>query len=525
MNAALETCKDLLVYEIFVQGFKDTNGDGIGDLPGVIEKVDYIRDLGFNAIWLGPIWDSPWDDGGYDVRDYYMVAPRYGTMADLRQLIRMLHERDMKLILDLVPGHTSYQHQWFQESCKLSQNPYTDRYIWTRSTWEKEPVPEHSYINGFVHRDGNFMTNFFYCQPALNYGFYETKYPWEQKMDDPAPRATKEAIVDVLRFYYDIGADGLRVDMANSLIKRDPEKKGIAAFWQEIRGMLDREYPGKFLISEWSDPETSIDAGFHIDMLIHFNNYIGSKLMRHESWADQQDHGPDKHSFFRAEGKGDFREFLDPYLAMREKARGKGYLTIPIGNHDIPRISYGRSMEELKVLYTFFYTFDQVPFFYYGDEIGLEYVAGAPDIEHAFNRTGARNCMHWTDGENGGFSAAKELLMPIGDVQNNVAEQQADPESLLNYLKKLLAVRRSSPAFAVDSELSFLYAEKGQYPVIYKRSDGKESYLVIINPKDEAFTFDLKESVSEVLADRIQIDGTTAAIGPVSYGIFKVVHA
>jgi maltose alpha-D-glucosyltransferase/alpha-amylase len=130
----LEQVRDIIYYEIFVQGFTDSNGDGIGDLQGVIEKVDYINDLGFNAVWLGPIWDSPWDDAGYDVRDYYMVAPRYGTLGDLRRLAGELHVRGMKLVLDL--------------------------------------VPEHNYIKGFAERDGNFMTNFFYCQPALNYGFH-----------------------------------------------------------------------------------------------------------------------------------------------------------------------------------------------------------------------------------------------------------------------------------------------------------------------------------------------------------------
>jgi maltose alpha-D-glucosyltransferase/alpha-amylase len=451
-----------------------------------------------------------------------MVAPRYGTMDDLRRLIKKLHDSGMKLVLDLVPGHTSYQHKWFQQSSETTANEFSNRYVWTRDVWEVETEPEHNYIKGFMGRDGNFMTNFFYCQPALNYGFYETKYPWEQKIGTPDTTATRNAMLDVIKFYFDIGADGLRVDMAFSLIKRDPEKKGITALWQEIRSVLDKDYPEKFIISEWSQPTEALEAGFHIDMLLHFNNYIGSKLIRYETWAEQGDHGPDKHSFFRSEGKGDFCEFLDPFLEIRKKTISKGFTAIPIGNHDVPRVSFGRTQRELKVLYTFFFTFTNVPLFYYGDEIGLEYIADIPSIEGGYNRTGCRNCMHWNAGKNGGFSEADKLLMPIGDAgENNVEKQEKDSDSLLNYLKKLISIRKSTPALAADTDIEFILAEKGKYPVIFRRKEKNASYIVIINPKDEAFTHKFDKPVTEVLSYGIALKNNTAALEPVSCGIYK----
>ncbi|HIV92862.1 MAG TPA: glycosylase, partial [Candidatus Eisenbergiella stercoravium] len=155
-------------YEIYPQSFLDTNSDGIGDLPGVIRKLDYIRELGCNAIWLNPCFVSPFGDAGYDVADYYTIAPRYGTNEDAKRLFEEVHKRGMHVLLDLVPGHTSVEHPWFQESMKAEKNEYTDRYVWTDSIWE---APEDmASLRGISDRDGSCAVNFFSSQPALNYG-------------------------------------------------------------------------------------------------------------------------------------------------------------------------------------------------------------------------------------------------------------------------------------------------------------------------------------------------------------------
>jgi len=201
-------------YEIYPQSFYDTNADGIGDFQGIIDKLDYIADLGCNAIWLNPCFASPFGDAGYDVSDYYTAAPRYGTNADLKRLFDAVHKRDMHLLLDLVPGHTSVEHKWFQESMKAEKNEYTDRYVWTDSVWE-EPQGM-GCLRGISARDGSCAINFFSNQPALNYGFYNPRRPWQQSMDDEGPKATLAELKNIMRFWLQMGCDGFRVDMEGS---------------------------------------------------------------------------------------------------------------------------------------------------------------------------------------------------------------------------------------------------------------------------------------------------------------------
>ena len=186
---------DAIFYEIYPQSFKDTNADGIGDFQGIIEKLDYIRELGCNALWINPCFLSPFGDAGYDVADYYSVAPRYGTNEDLRRLFDEAHKREMHVLLDLVPGHTSVEHPWFKESMKPEKNEYTDRYVWTNSVWE-EPQGM-GCIRGISARDGSCAVNFFSSQPALNYGFMNPSLPWQQPMDAPGPRATLEELKNI----------------------------------------------------------------------------------------------------------------------------------------------------------------------------------------------------------------------------------------------------------------------------------------------------------------------------------------
>mgnify|MGYP000065528992 FL=1 len=169
-------------YEIYPQSFRDTNADGIGDFNGIIEKLDYIKELGCTALWLNPCFLSPFGDAGYDVEDYYTVAPRYGTNEDLVHLFEEAHKRQMHVLLDLVPGHTAVTCKWFKESMKAEKNQYTDRYVWTDSAWES---PENmATIRGISDRDGSCVVNFFSHQPALNYGFYQPdpSKKWQQPM-------------------------------------------------------------------------------------------------------------------------------------------------------------------------------------------------------------------------------------------------------------------------------------------------------------------------------------------------------
>ena len=234
--------KDAVFYEIYPQSFYDTNGDGIGDLKGIIEKLDYIKELGCNALWINPCFDSPFKDAGYDVRDYKLIAPRYGTNADAKALFEAAHAKGIHVLLDLVPGHTSEEHAWFKESSKPEKNEYSDRYIWTDSCFSAgDGMP---FIGGETDRNGTYILNFFKCQPALNYGYGKCREKWQMPTDAPGPRATVEAVKDVMRFWLDMGCDGFRVDMASSLVKNDTHhKKYTCAIWRDIAAMLDKEYP------------------------------------------------------------------------------------------------------------------------------------------------------------------------------------------------------------------------------------------------------------------------------------------
>ena len=255
-------------YEIYPQSFCDTNADGIGDLPGIIRKLDYIRDLGFNALWINPCFLSPFGDAGYDVADYCQVAPRYGTNEDLKQLFSQAHQRGMHVLLDLVPGHTSVEHPWFKESVKPERNAFSDRYVWTDSVWNS---PEGmGCLRGISQRDGSCALNFFSCQPALNYGFYNITQPWQQSPEDEGPKATLQAMEDVMAFWLEMGCDGFRVDMAGSLVKNDPDSEGTIALWQKVRKFLDERFPEAAIISEWGEPDKSLRGGFHMDFLLHF---------------------------------------------------------------------------------------------------------------------------------------------------------------------------------------------------------------------------------------------------------------
>lgn len=249
-------------YQIYPQSFRDSNADGIGDIPGITEKLDYIKELGCNAIWVNPCFESPFGDAGYDISDFYSVAPRYGTNADLKRLFDEAHGKGIRVLLDLVAGHTSSEHPWFKESMKAYRNEYTDRYVWTNSIWVK---PGMNCILGISERNGVCAVNFFSHQPALNYGFYKPDKPWQQSTDDEGPRATLAELMKIMRFWLDMGCDGFRVDMASSLIKNDEDGKGNMALWRKVRTFLDEKYPEAVLVSEWMDPEKAIGGGFHMD--------------------------------------------------------------------------------------------------------------------------------------------------------------------------------------------------------------------------------------------------------------------
>ena len=502
-------------YEVYPQSFLDTNADGIGDFAGILEKLDYIRSLGCNAIWMNPCFCSPFLDAGYDVSDYYTAAPRYGTNADLKRIFDESHKRGMHVLLDLVPGHTSVEHPWFRQSMQAEKNPYTDRYIWTDDVWE---APDGmAFLRGISSRNGACAVNFFSHQPALNYGYYKPEKPWQHPMDAPGPRATLAEMMRVMRFWLQMGCDGFRVDMAASLVKNDPESKGTMALWQEVRKAIDEEFPEAALISEWGEPDKSLAGGFHMDFLLHFGPSHYNDLFR----CDEP--------FFSSRGRGDASAFVKTYQANYEKTGGKGLICIPSGNHDMHRLAYYLRGDELKVAFAFLLSMPGAPFIYYGDEIGMRYVEGLTSVEGGFARTGARSPMQWDDTVNAGFSAAprEKLYIPMDESRGRptVKAQLAEEDSLLHEVQRLTAIRQSHEALQSNGKITFLYAEENAYPLAYLRSGETEDILVILNPSNRKVSFPCVYTPVETLysfGGEAAFDGKTALVPPCSASFYKV---
>lgn len=514
-------------YQIYPQSFFDTNGDGIGDIPGIIEKLGYLQNLGVNAIWLNPVFDSPFGDAGYDVRDYRKVAKRYGTNADLKRLFRVAHRRGMRVILDLVAGHTSIEHPWFKASRVAPQKKYSDYYVWTPSVWD-EPR-EGKWINGFGPRDGNFLTNFFWFQPSLNYGYADPQNSWEQSPDAHGPKAVRAELQATMKYWLDAGCDGFRVDMASSLIKGPSNSPALKKLWGDFRNWLARDYPQAVLVSEWGHPTEAIGAGFHVDFLLHFGDPAYNALFG--TWSEVRCDSREPHVFFERAGGGDITQFTEPYLSHLNQTRGRGFISLPTGNHDFPRLRRGRSASELRCIHAMLLTMPGVPFLYYGDEIGMDYLEDLPSSEGSFaNRTGTRTPMQWNKGKNKGFSNApsSKLYLPVDTRPEapDVQSQEVDPNSHLQFVRRLLELRASFPALGNTGEIEFLYAQKNCYPLVYIRSSGEQKILVAINPrrKPSKCELDLKNvRAAHALAregSSINKSCSRIAMDGISFGIF-----
>ena len=463
--------ENAVFYEIYPQSFQDSNGDGIGDINGMISRLDYVKELGCNAIWVNPWYDSPFGDAGYDVRDFKKIAPRYGTNEDAKRFFAEAHKRGFHVLIDLVPGHTAIDHPWFKASMRAEKNEYTDRYVWTDSIWEGGG--EAATLRGISDRDGSAVVNFFTHQPALNYGYAHPDRPWKQPADAPAALATREAIKDIMRFWLDLGADGFRVDMAASLIKEDDiGHPANIRLWQDFRAFLDKEYPHCAMVSEWGVPKESIAGGFHMDFMLHFGPPAYMSLFRSE------------HPFFSKEGKGDITAFLEMYEPTLASTEGKGLICIPSSNHDMHRLARGRDMLDLKICFTFLLTMPGAPFIYYGDEIGMRYLEGLTSVEGGYDRTGSRSPMQWEKKTGFGFTSSATSYIPFDKSADapTVAAQEQDKDSLLNTVKALTALRGGHAALRSFGTFRPLYAEKEKYPFVYERAAEGERIVVALNP-------------------------------------------
>lgn len=578
-----EWLRDGVIYQVYPSSYKDSDGNGIGDIRGVISELDYIESLGVRAIWFNPLFVSGWIDGGYDVIDFYRVDPRFGTNNDMVELIEKAHAKGIKVMLDLVAGHTSDKHPWFIQSSQDTNLQYSDYYIWSDrlpdakaerdlETMLKDPNYMQNTIGKWMKseypRNKFYMKNFYACQPSLNYGYAnpDPSRPWEQGVDAPGPKAVRQELKDIIAFWYGKGVDGFRVDMANSLVKNDKDKKEIMNLWREIREWSDKNYPDHVLMAEWGSPKYCLAAGYNIDMDLN-----GTKAHNRRMYFDRK-HQADGGSYFSLNGgqpsvkdlygnawpenKIDskttaaemLKEYYDYFTDCLESTETMGYFATITGNHDHLRINMGarNTPDQLKVMLTWVLTMP-MPILYYGDEIGMRSLVDLPNVEGANHngkeRSGARTPMQWTSGETAGFSTCSpdKLYLPIctewspatsypqyldwkknfeaGKVKPiakgeiTVESQDKDPESILNWTRELIALRKSSEALWADSKFIPIFNESQPYPMVYLRSNGKETFLIALNPTGTRKSLTLNDEVSSY---RSMTEGVKGIVNPVA---------
>jgi maltose alpha-D-glucosyltransferase/alpha-amylase len=304
-------------------------------------------------------------------------------------------------------------------------------------------------------------------------------------------------------------------------------------FWQEIRAIFNTEYPDAFMVAEWSGPKDALDNAFHADFFHWFGGY--NDLFQKESWRILNGYS-EGHSFFDQEGKGNIMNFLNSYMEQYSVTNSMGYIIIPFGNHDNARINIRRTDKDLELIYAFGITMPGIPFIYYGNEIGMRQLYGLPYIEGAYKpRAGNRTPMQWTSGKNLGFSSAEpeKLYLPVDDSPDapNVADQENDPDALINKIRKLIALKKSEPALTGYAELVPVYAKENTYPFIYARANGDDVVLCIFNPANRVekadFTLNIKSKKLKLLAgDELKIERKDytykVEVQPVSYAIYKL---
>ena len=445
-------------YEVLIRGFFDGNDDGTGDLPGLIAKLDYLQWLGVDCLWLLPFYPSPLRDGGYDISDYFTVHPDYGTVDDLRQLLREAHNRGIRVIADLVINHTSDQHPWFLESRQSRDNPKADWYVWNdddqrwpearvvfvdveRSNWSYDPVREQYYWHRFYSH-----------QPDLNY-------------ENPE---VADAILDVVRFWLDLGLDGFRLDAVPFLYQKDgtagenlPETH---AFIRRVRAELDVKYPGRILLAEANGWPADVADYFGDDdechLCFHFplmprlfmavrreQRYPITEILAQTPAAPA---GGQWAIFLRNHDEltlemvsDEDRDYL--FAEYAKDPRMKRHMGI--GRRLAPLIDRDRRLSEL--LYSLLLSLPGSPVLYYGDEMQMG------DNLYLGDRDSVRTPMQWTPDRNGGFSRADfaqlylpPLMDPVYGFQAvNVEAQQRNPSSFLHWIRRMLGVRREFPVF------------------------------------------------------------------------------
>ncbi|PTX42340.1 oligo-1,6-glucosidase [Christiangramia gaetbulicola] len=513
--------KEAVIYQIYPRSFKDTDGDGVGDLKGIIEKLDYIESLGVNMVWLNPIYSSPNADNGYDISNYREIMDEFGTMEDFDLMLNEMHKRDIKFVMDVVVNHSSDEHRWFQESRKSRDNPYRDYYHW----WPAEKgEPNYRYSLFDPKGDAwkyDSITNSYYLhyfsqkQPDLN---------WEN------PKVRQE-VYDIMKFWAEKGVDGFRLD-AFQFVSKDtsfpPLPEGYEKDVIKYYGMgpnlhkylkeLNKEVLSQydvFAVSEgagstFEDAHSLVDADRNeLQMAYHFKGMdVGNSLEGYE-----------------------LSEFKEVYTKWDSAFAKEGWLSIFLANHDVPRMvsKFGNDSPEFraassKMLNTFILTMRGTPYCYYGDELGMTNIAfdsisqyqdivakngyektinEGGDIEQYMtelkflSRDNGRTPMQWDDSEHAGFTTGTPWLPVNENYQKvNVEAENNDPNSCLNYFRDIVKLRMDNPVL-VYGDYELLFTEnKNVYA--YTRKLNEKKMLILLNFSTENTSIEISEKLKDL---------------------------
>jgi oligo-1,6-glucosidase len=526
--------KESVVYQIYPRSFQDSNGDGIGDLCGILQRLDYLQELGVDVIWLSPVYKSPNDDNGYDISDYQDIMDEFGTLADWDELLSEMHKRGIKLLMDLVVNHTSDEHRWFQESRKSKDNPYRDYYIWHPGKEGAEPNNWRSHFSGSAWgydetTDEYYLHLFTKKQPDLN---------WEN------PKV-REEVYKMMEWWLDKGIDGFRMDVINMISKvpglpsvtptnDDRYQYGGQYFCNGPRMMeflteMKQKVLSKYdIMTVGETPKVSTQDAV---MITNEDSGALNMVFQFEHMGLDAVGGTDSRNSLR---KWKLAELKTITTRWQKDLENKAWNSIYLANHDQPRSvsRFGNDsqfrIESAKLLATFIHMQQGTPYIYQGEEIGMTNVAFESiddyrDVEtlnmykemvnekgvdpadmlkilHAKSRDNARTPVQWDDSDQAGFTANTPWIKVNPNYKEiNVAQALADKDSIFYYYQKLIQLRKENPVIVYGNYDLILDSHEQIYA--FTRTLDDDRLLIILNFSENTPEFNLPEDISHSTSD------------------------
>ena len=520
--------KESVVYQIYPKSFKDSNGDGVGDIRGIIQKLDYLKELGVNVLWISPMLESPQDDNGYDISDYRRIYKEYGTMDDYEELLSEAHKRDIRILMDLVVNHTSDEHNWFIESRKSKDNPYRDYYIWKDpvngkepnnwggafggSAWEYDPQTQMYYLHLFSKK-----------QPDLN---------WENEK-------VRQEVYDMMKFWCEKGIDGFRMDVISMISKdqRFPDGEMNNGLYGDfgpycVHGPRVHEFLQEMnqkVLSKYDIMTVGETAGVTIEEAQKYAGDDRNELNMVFQFEHVESGCGDYGKWTTA--KYDFKEFKNIMIKWQEELQGKAWNSLFLGNHDQPR-SVSRFGNDnpvyretsAKMLATCIHMMQGTPYVYQGEELGMtniyfDKLEDYRDIEsinyfEEFTESGlmtpeymmkclmlrsrdnARTPMQWNDSKQAGFTDGEPWIKVNPNYKEiNAAQQLEDPNSIFHYYQKLIRLRKEKDII-VYGGFEPLYRDDEQI-FAYTRKQDQEKLLTVCNFSDQNAEVEVPEEFKD----------------------------